>query len=291
MISMTGYGRASATEGQYEVIAEISSVNKRNLDIAVSLPREWHELEADVAGRVRGVVRRGKVYVSIRAEDTRNKEGLDWNEEAVAAALDRLRSLAVRNGVPFEGSADLLYRMALQSSQSGGMPAADAVREGVEAVVGEALRALAAMRAKEGATLAADLGTRVEQLRSWTGEIEEYASGGVTRYRELLFQRLKQAGLDLDLDDERVLKEIALFADRCDISEEITRLKSHLDQLGAWVGQQDEPVGRKAEFLVQEINREINTIGSKANDLRISRSVIDCKNELERIREQVQNVE
>ena len=135
-----------------------------------------------------------------------------------------------------------------------------------------------------------DLETRLKLLKGFVDGVQSHAGECVSNYRELLFQRLRQADLELDLDDERVLKEIALFADRCDISEEITRLYSHLDHLHQFLNTEGS-IGRKIDFLLQEMNREINTIGSKSNDIRISRHVIDFKNELERFREQIANIE
>jgi uncharacterized protein (TIGR00255 family) len=146
------------------------------------------------------------------------------------------------------------------------------------------------MRAREGAVLAEDLLGRIEGLRALTIKITEASEGTVGERRDQLFQRLKQMDLEIDLSDERVLKEIALFADRCDISEELTRLASHLDQL-CDLCRSDGSVGRTLEFLLQEVSREIHTVGSKANNLKISHFVIEFKNEIERIREQVQNVE
>jgi uncharacterized protein (TIGR00255 family) len=146
------------------------------------------------------------------------------------------------------------------------------------------------MRAKEGATLRADLLNRMGMLRGQVDAVGARAPQVPGQYRELLFRRLREAGLELDLADERVRKELALFADRCDISEELTRLRSHLGQLEQLLRSGGE-IGRKAEFILQEIGREANTIGSKANDLAIATVVIEIKNELERVREQVANIE
>ena len=146
------------------------------------------------------------------------------------------------------------------------------------------------MRGNEGAALLKDLLARVQILRDHVLLVSERAAQVPKNYREQLMQRLRQAGLELDLGDERVLKEVALFADRCDITEELTRLGSHFDQFTAHLKSEAE-IGRKAEFILQEMGREVHTIGSKANDLVISRSVIELKNELERIREQIANVE
>lgn len=291
MISMTGYGRATVAGDGYELSVEVSSVNKRNLDISVSLPRQWKDLEIGVAERVRGFCRRGKVYVSVRSERTGEAGTLEWGDPAVGEVLTRLRALADRQGIPFDPGADLLYRIARDCSESEGLPAVETVRENFESALDRALAEWFEMRGKEGQTLAGDMTDRAAEILAWVSEIKDLAGKTVPAYRELLHRRLRQADLELDLDDERVLKEVALFADRCDISEELTRLESHLEQLSGMLRKTEEAVGRKTDFLLQEINREVNTIGSKASDIRISRLVIECKNELERIREQLQNVE
>ena len=291
MISMTGYGRASGAGDGYELSVEVSSVNKRNLDISVSLPREWKDLEIGIAERVRGFCRRGKVYVSVQLGRKDEAGALEWSDPAVDEVLTRLRALADRQGIPFEPGADLLYRIARDCSESGGLPAAETIRENLESALDRALAEWSEMRGKEGRNLAGDMTKRTAVILTWVSEIKVLAGETVPDYRDLLHRRLRQADLELDLDDERVLKEVALFADRCDISEEVTRLESHLEQLTSLLRETEEAVGRKTDFLLQEINREINTIGSKASDIRISRLVIECKNELERIREQLQNVE
>jgi uncharacterized protein (TIGR00255 family) len=166
----------------------------------------------------------------------------------------------------------------------------EAVERAVLLAVVDALRAFAAMRASEGESLLIDFLNRLDTLKRLVTEVAERAPLVAPNYRELLFKRLREADLELDLSDERVLKEVALFADRSDITEELTRLKSHLQQLDKLL-KSDGEIGRKGEFILQEIGREIHTIGSKANDLEISKHVIDLKNELERIREQIANVE
>jgi uncharacterized protein (TIGR00255 family) len=192
--------------------------------------------------------------------------------------------------VPFNPSADLLFQIANASrTDSVGIDPGKAL-ELMLTGLAEALGEFARMRAQEGAALASDIVERTKILARHVDTIAGRTEGTVQNYRESLLARLRQGGLELDLNDERVLREIALFAERIDVAEEITRLKSHLVQM-AEMTTATEPVGRKAEFLLQEIGREIHTIGSKANDLEIARVVIDFKNELERIREQIQNVE
>jgi uncharacterized protein (TIGR00255 family) len=214
----------------------------------------------------------------------------EWDEAAVTASLDQLAALAQRRGVKFEPSADLLWQIANAQRTGGSLPTDEHASSVLLKALGEALRGLAAMRAREGEALLVDFLGRWEKLHAATEIIAHRApqiSGG---YRDQLMQRLRQAGLDLDLNDERVLKEVALFADRCDVTEEITRLRHHLSHLKELLRANGE-IGRKAEFVLQEIGREIHTIGSKANDLQISQRVIEFKNELERVREQIANVE
>jgi len=187
-------------------------------------------------------------------------------------------------------NAELLWRIASAERQPAQSPSAEEARAPVLAALAEALRGFAAMRAREGRALQDDLLARLAVLGGQVDTVAARAPRVPGAYRELLFKRLRDAGLELDLNDERVLKEIALFADRCDISEELTRLRSHLDQLGQLLRAEGE-IGRKAEFLLQEVARESHTIGSKANDLEIAKAVIEFKNELERVREQIANVE
>ncbi len=170
------------------------------------------------------------------------------------------------------------------------LPEPDDAWPAIEGAVGEALSALLEMRAAEGAHLREDMLAKLDSLQAHVSAIEERAPEVAVRYRENLHKRLAGAGLEIDLDDERVLREVGVFAERCDISEEITRLASHFVQCKNYL-ESGEPVGRSLDFLAQEMNRELNTIGSKANDATIAQRVVESKTELEKIREQVQNVE
>ena len=184
----------------------------------------------------------------------------------------------------------MLWQIANAQSTSSKLPADEATEKLLEKTLGEALRGFAAMRAREGEALFVDFIGRFEKLQAAVASIAQRAPLVPAAYRDLLLQRLRQLELTLDINDERVLKEVALFADRCDVTEEITRLRSHFTQFIELLRSVGE-VGRKAEFILQEIGREIHTIGSKANDLAVSRQVIEFKNELERVREQMANVE
>jgi uncharacterized protein (TIGR00255 family) len=287
---MTGYGRGSASLDALAVTVQVSSVNRRSLDLAINLPDEWREMEASLAEQVRQVAARGRVSVVVEVEGAGRQAGAAWDEEAAAAALDRLQAFAARENVDFAPSADLLWQIANAQRSQVKLPATEVAQPAVAEALAGALRAFAAMRAREGEALLVDFLQRVELLHRQMEVIAARAPMVPEAYRGQLMRRLREAGLELDLEDDRVLREIALFADRCDISEELTRLRSHLEQFSHLLKSEAE-IGRKAEFILQEVGREVNTIGSKANDLTISRAVIELKNELERVREQMANVE
>jgi uncharacterized protein (TIGR00255 family) len=290
MKSMTGYGRATSAIAGFTLTVQISSVNRKTLDLAIKLPDEWENLEAGVGEQIRKQVLRGRVSVVIELTGARGTSEIVWDESEVAASLDKLAALAASRGLAFEPTPELLWSIANSQRKTNELPSAEVAAPVVATTVAEALRAFTAMRAKEGEALLIDFLSRLEILRRNVDAVASRAPTVPAAYREQLLQRLRQAGLELDVNDERVLKEIALFADRCDVTEELTRLRSHFEQFAALLKSEGE-IGRKSEFILQEIGREVNTIGSKANDLAISRAVIELKNELERVREQIANVE
>jgi uncharacterized protein YicC (UPF0701 family) len=289
MKSMTGYGRATAALAGATLTVQVSAVNRKTLDLTVSLPREWEALEPLAGEAVRKHAARGKVHVGIELTGD-GQTAAGWSEAAAFAELERLAAFAERAGVAFTPTPEVLWQVASAQRRGGGLPPADEARPTVEAALDEALRAFAAMRAKEGEALLVDFLARIEALRRHIEAVAERAPLVPALQRDQMLRRLREAGLELDAGDERVLKEVALFADRCDVSEELTRLRSHLSQFAALL-RADGEIGRKAEFLLQEMGREVNTIGSKGNDLAIARAVIELKNELERVREQIANVE
>jgi uncharacterized protein (TIGR00255 family) len=294
LLSMTGYGRASMRVANTDLTVEINAVNRRGLEVFVSGPEEWTGLERIVTPWVREKCERGKIAVTVRAQTggAESVAGFSWDREAVATTLRRLEQEAHGLDVAFKADEQLLLRLAeLHKTRREGLPALDdeAVQAAFRKAVDTALDALVAMRVKEGRALEKDMSERIAILAGLAENIRVHAADNVARYRDAMFARLRQSGLELNLDDERVLKEIALFADRCDIVEELTRLASHFAQFTSCFG--EKAVGRKLDFLCQEINREFNTVGSKANRVEITRAVIEAKNELERIREQVQNLE
>ena len=287
---MTGYGRATSAVENFSLTVQVSSVNRKTLDLTIHLPEEWESMEPVIGELVRKFASRGKIHVDV--EVTGDKSGIEttWDETSAAAALDRLQAFALRQGIEFRPTADLLWQVANSQRRANDFPSVDVAQATVRETVADALRGFAAMRAKEGEALLVDFIGRTETLHRHVEAIAQRAPQVPANYREQLMKRLRDAGLELDLADERVLREIALFADRCDVTEEITRLRSHFEQFAALLKSEAE-IGRKAEFILQEIGREVNTIGSKANDVTIARAVIELKNELERVREQMANVE
>ena len=290
MYSMTGYGRASALHDNLEISIEVHSVNRKALDANIIVPREWQLLEGALLSILKEYVQRGRVVVNVQARFASESGSDEFDTKGIAGILNQFKNLSDELDIKFQATPDLLFQLALYAKKNQVLPDAEAVKETLCKAFEEAVTALVSMRKSEGEKLKEDLENRIGLLVTAVQEVESYAGDSVSNYRELLFQRLRQADLDLDLSDERVLKEISLFADRSDISEEITRLQSHTDQLKQFL-EASEAVGRKIDFLLQEMNREINTIGSKSNDIRITRHVIDFKNELERFREQIANIE
>jgi uncharacterized protein (TIGR00255 family) len=278
-------------EANVNIQLEINSVNRKTLDVQISAPREWNGFEVIANKWVQGSFSRGRVNLQLKIESTQAAaSGLTLNTPAMAHSLEQLRAFATEQGLQFEPDANLLLELARSVKDSGGLPDWQALEEPLEAVFTTALADIDAMRRSEGAALALDLKERLAELETMRQQIVQHATGSTLRYRDALLERLKQLKLELDPADERVLKEIAIFADRSDISEETTRLASHFEQFHSFI-ESEEATGRKMDFLCQEIHREFNTTGSKSSDIAITRLVIEAKNALERIREQVQNIE
>ena len=290
MNSMTGFGRADAQIDGAGFVVEVNSLNRRNLEVVVTLPKDWQSLEKPLVDEVRSVLKRGRVAISVQAQDLAETPDVRIDEASLSASLKTLRAFAAREGINFDPGPELIFQIAWQHRVGRALPDAEASRDSLLASCRKALEELVSMRRSEGAVLALDLQERIGNTLKCIEEIRTHSKGTVERHRNQLLHRLRQSELDLDLEDDRVLREIALFADRCDISEELTRLESHIEQFRSCI-REEGSIGRKLEFLLQEIGRELNTTGSKANNLEISRRVVDAKSELERIREQVQNIE
>jgi len=289
---MTGYGRGEATSGGVEVVVELSSVNRKQFDLRLNMPRSLAALDSQISKLVRAAVSRGCVTGSVRVTVTGKARsgGIRVDMDAATAGVKALRAAAAKLDLADDLKASTLMRLpdvvcfedVGQDSQK--------VWPVLKRALREALKQLVAMRLTEGAALEKDLLKRLAKLERRVGQIQRLAPSVPRRYRAALMERLADAKLPVTLSEEQLAKEVAMFADRCSISEELVRLGSHFEQ-AQQIMERKEPTGRAFDFLCQEFLREINTIGSKANDARLSRHVIAFKTELECVREQVQNIE
>ena len=289
--SMTGYGRQKGENERREVQVEIKSVNHRYLDLNVKVPRIYSFLEEPIKTAVSAAVARGKVdiYLSITA-----KEGGDAKVSPnLALAGEYLRALEqVRDTYSLKDdiSGMELAHMPDLLTVAREEPDAEEVKAQVLEVLGRALEEYNAMRRTEGERLCEDIARRGQEIGKMVDQVEQSSPQSVEEYRQKIAQRMTEILGDSDIAEQRILAEAALFADKVSVTEEVVRLRSHLSQLQKMV-QGDAPVGRKLDFLVQELNREANTIGSKANDYELAQIVIEIKAEIEKIREQIQNLE
>jgi uncharacterized protein (TIGR00255 family) len=293
MKSMTGYGRGEAARGGFKVTVEVSSVNRKQSELQLSLPRELEPLDARVRDAINRRVARGRVTarVWVHAADEAWRGRVHLNAALARAYATELNKLARALRLPAPVTMDTLLRVPGVVRTEDPETDAAALAPLLEASLEKALAALLKTREAEGRHLARDLTARIKAMRRLVASIRRRAPQVARDYQRQLLERIRAAGLEgLRADDERVVKEVVFFADRADISEELTRLESHFAQFDQAL-QAREPVGRLLDFLAQEMGREINTLGSKANDATISRAVVLLKTELEKFREQAQNVE
>ena len=293
MKSMTGYGRGECAQDGFKVTVELSSVNRKQAEVSVAMPREMEMLEAQIRDAIHRVVARGRVNVRVSLHAA---EGKLSARKHINAALARdyaaeFARLAKQLKLSGEVTLDQVLRAPGVFHTDEELAETQDLWPAVEKALTPALAALWKMREREGAHLAKDLSARIGVMQKSVAQVQKQAPTTAENYRQNLLERVRGAGIEnIAPDDERLLKEIVLFADRSDVSEELTRLQSHFQQF-ADCGKAKEPVGRTLDFLAQEMNREINTIGSKANDAVISREVVILKAELEKFREQAMNVE
>lgn len=290
---MTGHGRGECSQDGFKITVELSSVNRKQAEVSVNLPRQLEMLEGQLRDVVNRAVARGRVNVrvSVHTAGGRNSARMHLNTDLARAYARELAALARNLKLKNEVTLDQLLRAPGVFQTDEDLAVGEDFWPAVESALDKALAALLKMRSREGAHLARDLASRIALMRAAVAGVRNVAPQVAQRYRTALLERIKAAGLEgIAADDERLLKEVALFADRSDISEELTRLQSHFQQFDE-LTKSKEPIGRTLDFLAQEINREINTIGSKANDLEISRAVVTLKAELEKFREQAMNVE
>jgi uncharacterized protein (TIGR00255 family) len=291
MRSMTGYGRGDADHGGTKFSVELNSVNRKQSDIVINLPRDLAALEPRIRQAINEKISRGRMNVVVGLHQGANGAAALALDTALARSYhEAMLTLQKELSAPGEITiGTILQAPGVMRSPEQSVDA-DEAWPTVERALATALGELVKMRQREGKHLAKDLIHRLKVLRQEIKGIRALYPDVVKKYRSALLERIQKAGLDLPVDDERLLKEITIFADRSDISEELTRLESHLAQFAHHL-RKNEPVGRTLEFITQEIFRELNTLGAKSNDAGISRHVVACKSELEKIREQIQNLE
>lgn len=289
--SMTGFGRAEKTVDSMEITVEVKSVNHRYFEFSSRVPRSCAFLEEKLKAFFKERVSRGKLEVYVTLTDN--------TSDSVSVVLDRafadgyvaaLKSISEVYGVTDDITASVIARNSDVFSVKRVSLDEDTVTAAVLSVAEDALSAFIAMRETEGEKLKADVLERTETILNMVEFVEKRSPETVTRYRERLYEKIKELLDDKQVDEQRLITETAIFADKVAVAEETVRLRSHISQLKQLLSA-DGAVGRKLDFLVQEMNREANTIGSKAQDVDIAHTVVDIKSEIEKIREQIQNIE
>ena len=289
--SMTGYGSAERIGCDKKFTVEIRSVNHRYSDVNVKTPRSFAFCEEAIRKTLGKHISRGKVDVFLSVEGVSGDTGQVFVNLEIARgyyeALLKLReTFGLADDIELRDISRFSDVFTLQKAEED----TEAILNIITETAKEAVLAFTAMREKEGQELFRDLSENTDAMEALVGEIEERSPQIVSEYRERLETRIREILESVELDEGRLLNEVAIFADKVNVNEELKRLKSHISQMRSFLASK-EPVGRKMDFLIQEMNREVNTIGSKSNDLAVARLVIDCKAVIEKLREQVQNVE
>lgn len=290
--SMTGYGRAEETLDGYAITVEVRSVNNRYLDCSVRIPRLYLFAEDAIKARVQRTISRGKVDVFVTLDSTgAEKVQVSVNKPVADGYYEALKQLAASYGLPESDiSVSLLSRFPDVLLAEKAQDDVEQLAEDICSVLDGALSDFDSMRTREGARLEEDILSRAATIEEKVALVEERSPQTVAEYRAKLEARMNEVLSNAQLDPARILTEAAIFADKIAVDEETVRLRSHINQLREMLDKGG-PIGRKLDFLIQEFNREANTIGSKCSDIDIARQVVDIKAEIEKIREQVQNIE
>jgi uncharacterized protein (TIGR00255 family) len=291
--SMTGFGRSEYTDGKRSIVVEIKSVNHRYSDISIKMPRRYSFAEDRLKSAIKDIARRGKIDVTIMVENiTEDDINIRLNTMVARQYYNNLKALQTEFGLSGDITLELLAEMPDVMKAIPDLEDEEEIYKSLEKPVLEAVKKLDEMRILEGAKLAEDIVKRGELIRARVKEIEMRSPEVTKLYAEKLRDRIRELiGSNVTIPEDRILVEAAIFADKCSITEELVRLDSHIVQLNSIISKSNQPDGKKLDFLVQEMNREANTIGSKANDLEITNKVLEIKSEIEKIREQVQNIE
>ena len=291
MKSMTGYGRGESENGELRLTVEIKTVNNRYCEIIIKQPRQYMALEDKIKKYISAQMERGRVEVFINTKEKAEKTGEIKINFAQALAYDKaLAQLSKEVGTEYQPDVYRLFNLPDVICHEDSEEDLDAIWLMLEEALKEALTQHLQMRQKEGDLICADMLQKLQNLENFAAEVEKRAPMVAENYREKLTSRLNEVLGAAELDQERLAQEVAIFGEKCCIDEELVRLKSHFTQFREIIAAKG-PVGRKLDFLIQEMNRETNTIGSKANDLAITSAVVEMKSELEKLREQVQNIE
>ena len=290
--SMTGYGRARGMLNKRDITVEVRSVNNRYLDCTVKMPRMYVFAEDAMKACVQKAISRGKVDVFITVDATAaDVAKVSVNRELAAQYASALNELAEVCGAGgYRATPETLSRFPDVLTVTKEDEDLETVSADLCQVLDEALAAYNRMRAVEGRKLAEDIAGRLTSIETLTGQVEARSPETVSEYRQKLTARMQEVLQNTAIDEQRILTEAAIYADKIAVDEETVRLRSHVSQLRSML-ESDEPIGRKMDFLIQEVNRESNTIGSKCNDVSIAQVVVNLKAEVEKIREQVQNIE
>ena len=291
MKSMTGYGRARQTLHERDITVELRAVNHRYLDVNVKAPRIYGFLEDAVKTAVGGMIARGKVDVFISIDtNAMGDVKISLNHKILESYLDALHEMRDRYALTDDISVMRLARLPDVFSAEKQEADADELTQDVLSVLQTAGADFCTMREREGAKLREDILSRSQTILGLVSEVEARSPKAVEEYRAKLTARMNEVLADTTIDPQRILAEAAVYADRTAVDEETVRLRSHMHQMEL-MAEEQKPIGRKLDFLVQEMNREANTIGSKANDMELAKIVVEIKSEIEKIREQVQNIE
>ncbi len=289
--SMTGYGRAQQLVEGWDIAVELKAVNHRYYEFSARMPRAYGYLEEKLKNHLAGSVSRGKLEASVTIQATGEAPlQVQVNRRLAESYVTALRQLGQELGVPDDLALSHLVRIPDLFVLEKGGEEEEKIWQMVRQVADEALRQFLGMRQAEGAKLEEDLSARLKTIEALVGQVEEQSPRTTQEYRERLYRKLSEVLADSSIDESRILTEAAIFAEKTAVDEETVRLRSHVAQFRAILAR-PEPAGRKLDFLVQEMNREANTIGSKAQDVAIAKVVVALKAEIEKIREQIQNIE
>lgn len=289
--SMTGYGRAQKILGGRDILVEIRSVNHRYYEYSSRIPRAYSYIDEKLKALIKTLVSRGKVEISVTINNIEVKDSeISINKDVAEGYVNALRSVSGELGLKDDLVLSKLIKLPEIFVVQKAPDNQEQIWTDISEVANEALQNFVEMRQTEGEKLKSDIISKADFILEMVSQIEEISPQTVENYRNRLYQKISEVLDGKDVDEQRIVTEAALFAEKIAVDEETVRLRSHISQLKSMF-ESDEPVGRKLDFIVQEINREVNTIGSKAQDLNITKIVVDMKAEIEKIREQIQNIE